>query len=173
MYVRMQSLTAPNEKNLHSKANGMHMFVERTAAKHENGKSGAANIMRLRCGLRPTGRVSTGLLQYVKQEFENDATEEGSTGDSENPGVDDAPGDAPAHGREAASGADADDGAGNSVGGADGNAEDGVGDNRQAASGFRGEATEGNKLGDALSHGLDDAPSASHGAAAHSQVAAD
>src|SRR6266581_3745371 len=109
----------------------------------------------------------------MEQEFENDGAEEGRAGDGEDPGVHDAPGDAPADGGEAASSADADNGAGNGVGGADGNAEDGVSDNCQPTGSLRGEAAEGNELGDALAHGLDDAPSASHGAAAHSQVAAD
>jgi len=118
-----------------------------------------------------TGRAggeNTALVEQAEDGFEEDGAKEGGTGDGEDPGVDDAPGNTPADGGEATSSADADDGAGNGVGGADGNAEDGVGDNGQPAGSFRGEATEGNELGDALAHGLDDAPSASHGAAPHS-----
>ena len=39
--------------------------------------------------------------------------------------------------------------------------------------GFGGKTAEGGEFGDALPHGFDDAPAASHGAAAHGEVAAD
>jgi len=39
--------------------------------------------------------------------------------------------------------------------------------------GFGGEAAKGSELGDALTHGLDDAPATRHGAAAHGEVTAD
>src|SRR3989441_637987 len=46
-------------------------------------------------------------------------------------------------------------------------------DQGESAGGFRGEAAEGIELGDALTHGFDNAPATSHGAAAHGQMAAD
>src|SRR6266516_4351205 len=42
----------------------------------------------------------------------------------------------------------------------------------QAAGGFCGETAEWSQFGDALAHGLDDAPSAGHSAAAHGEMAA-
>ncbi len=99
--------------------------------------------------------------------MEDTSADQGSAGDGEYPGPDDAAGDAPADGGEAARGADADDSARDGVCGADRDAKDRVHDQREAAGGFRREAAEGSELGDALAHGLDDAPAASHGAACH------
>src|SRR5258707_10273525 len=105
--------------------------------------------------------------------MEDDSADQGGAGDGEDPGPDDAAGDAPADGSEAAGSAYSDDGAGDGVSSADRDAEDRVHYECEAAGSFRGESAEGRQLGDALAHGLDDAPAAGHGAAAHRQVAAD
>src|SRR5207245_7001313 len=111
------------------------------------------------------------LREPVAEEMEEGGAEEGGAGDGEYPRIDDAASNAPADGGEAASGADSDNGPGDGVGGADGDTENGVCDQGEAACGFRGETAKGSELGNALAHGLDDAPSASHGAAAHGEVA--
>src|SRR5260370_701274 len=99
--------------------------------------------------------------------------EEGGAGDGEDPGEDDAARYTPADGGKAAGSADADDGAGDGVGGADGDAEMGGAHQGESAGGFGGKSAEGGEIGDALAHGLDDAPAAGHGAACHGQVTAD
>jgi len=48
----------------------------------------------------------------------------------------------------------------------------GAGESKRSGS-LGGETAEGGELGDALPHGLDDAPAAGHGAAAHGEVAAE
>src|SRR5256885_6564975 len=99
--------------------------------------------------------------------------DQGGAGDGEDPGHDDAARNAPTNGGEPTRGADADDCAGDGVRGADRNAEERVADDGEATGGFGGEASEGRELGDALAHGLDDAPAAGHRAAAHGEIAAD
>src|SRR4029077_15064034 len=111
------------------------------------------------------GRI---LREPVVDELEEASAEEGGARNREDPGEDDAAPDAPTDSGKAARGSNAYNGAGDGVRGANRNAEDSVHNERGAASGFRGKATEGSELGDALAHGLDDAPAAGHGAAAHS-----
>src|ERR1051325_9271734 len=77
-----------------------------------------------------------------------------------------------ARGGEAARGSDADDGTGDGVSSAYGNAKDGIDDQSEASSGLCGESTERRELSDALAHGLDNAPAAGHGSAAHGEVTA-
>src|SRR5947209_1531882 len=76
------------------------------------------------------------------------------------PGPQDACGHAPAHGGEPLRGAHAHDGAGDGVGGAHRNAGEGRSYQGESAGGFSAEASHGFEFGDALSHGLDDAPAA-------------
>src|SRR6267142_1953921 len=97
--------------------------------------------------------------------------EEGGAGNGEDPGENDTTRHTPADGGEAASSADADNGAGDGVRGADRDAEFCGGKERDGAGGLGREAAERIELGDALAHGFDDAPAASHGAAGHRQVA--
>src|SRR5256885_3637797 len=99
--------------------------------------------------------------------------DQGGARDGEDPCDNDAARDAPTNGGEPTGGADANDCAGDRVRGADRNAEERVANDGEAASGFGGEAAEGRELGDALAHGLDDAPAAGHRAAAHGEIAAD
>src|SRR6266436_9291768 len=105
--------------------------------------------------------------------MENASADKGSARDGEDPGPDDAAGDAPADGGEAARGSDTDDGACDGVGGADRNAKMSRSEQGECASGLRGETPEWHQFGNALAHGFDDAPAASHCAATHRQVAAD
>src|SRR6266403_1956519 len=115
-----------------------------------------------RTTMRPW-RISSTASSTVAKELEEGGAEEGGAGDGEDPGEDDAARNAPADGGESAGSADANDGAGDGVSGADGDAENGVGDEGEAAGGFRCEATKRAEFGDALAHGLDDAPAAGHG----------
>ena len=107
------------------------------------------------------------------QEAIESGTEEGGAGNGEDPGEHNAAGDAPANGGEASRRANTHDGAGDRMRRADGNAEFRRAEQRQGPGGLRGKAAEGIELGDALSHGFDDAPAACHRAATHGQVAAD
>ena len=123
--------------------------------------------------LQSSGLFSCESAQYRREDVEEAGADEGGAGDGQDPSPKDAAGNAPTHGREATRGADADDGAGDGVGGADGNAKPGVHDEGDAASRFGSEAAEGSELGDALAHGFNNAPTASHGAAAHGEMATD
>src|SRR5437016_6591503 len=131
---------------------------------------GAGMKIERRGAARCAGLV---LAEPKCDDAEDGGTEEGSSGNGKNPGVDDAARNAPADSGKTAGGANANDGSGDGVRGADGNAELRGGKERDGAGGFRREAPEGIELGDALAHGFDDAPAAGHGAAGHSQVAAD
>src|SRR5208337_2735233 len=107
------------------------------------------------------------------EEVIDSGAEEGCTGDGEDPGPDDVARNAPAHGGEAVRSANAHNGAGDGVGGADRNAKTRGGKQGDRTGCLRGKPTEGSEFGDALSHGFDDAPAASHRAATHSKMAAD
>src|SRR3989338_2237203 len=113
------------------------------------------------------------LPQQGRGEVVEQRAQSGGAGDGQDPGPHDAVRDPPAHRRQAVAGAHADDGAGDGVGGADGDAGLSGAEQRQRARGFRREAAERVELGDALAHGLDDAPAAGHGAAGNGQVAQD
>src|SRR5882672_1615798 len=103
---------------------------------------------------------------------ENNGSEEGCAGDGEYPGPDDAASDTPADSGKAARSSDADNGARDRVRGADGNAKSGCADEGEPTGGFGRETAEGIELGDALAHGLDDAPAARHSSSSNRQVAA-
>src|ERR1051325_7717458 len=104
--------------------------------------------------------------------MENESADKGGARDGEDPGPDDAAGNSPANGGEATRGSDADDGTGDGVSSAYGNAKDGIDDQSEASSGLCGQSTERRELSDALAHGLDNAPAAGHGSAAHGEVTA-
>src|SRR5271157_871920 len=84
--------------------------------------------------------------------------EKSCAGDGEDPSPHDVARNAPAHRSEAVRSANADDSAGDGVGGADGNAKTRSGKQGNSTGGFRSEPAKGIKFGDALAHGLDDAP---------------
>src|SRR6266705_3433659 len=138
-------------------------------AKESLSNETCADVLGLHTSLK---RQAKGLMEQRLEEMENSGAEEGGSGNGEDPGEDDATGNPPAHGGKAAGGADADDGARNGVRGADRDAKVCRSDEGESACGFRGEAAEGIELGDALAHGFDNAPTTSHGAAAHGQMAA-
>src|SRR4029077_17070987 len=97
--------------------------------------------------------------------------EEGGAGDGQYPGPNNASRNAPADGRKPPRSSDANNGPGDGVRGADGNAEvRGAGEGKRSR-GFGGQTAEGGQLGDALPHCFYNAPAASHGAAAHGEVA--
>ena len=102
---------------------------------------------------------------------ENGSKQSGA-GDGEDPGPDDAAGDTPANSGKTARSSDADDGTCDRMRSADRDAKGGCADEREATCSFRREATKGIKLGDALAHGLDDAPTARHGSPSDGQMAA-
>ncbi len=104
--------------------------------------------------------------------MKKNGSKESGAGDGEYPGPDDAASDSPADRGKTARSSNADNGAGDRVRGADGDAKGGGADEGEAASGLGREAAEGIELGDALAHGLDDAPAARHGSPGNSQVAA-
>src|SRR6266849_5882506 len=104
--------------------------------------------------------------------LKKNGSKQSGAGDGKYPGPDDAASDAPANSGKTARSSDADNGAGDRVRGADRNAKGGCADEREPASGFGREAAEGIELGDALAHGLDDAPAARHGSPGDGQVAA-
>src|SRR5579872_4045973 len=97
-------------------------------------------------------------------EHEGRSGNQGGSGDGEDPGPDDASGDAPADCGKTIDGADAHDGAGDGVRGADGDAGQGGAEQSDGAGAFGTESAERFQLGDLLSHGVDDAPSAEVGA---------
>ncbi len=105
--------------------------------------------------------------------MKKNGSKESGAGDGEYPGPDDAASDSPADRGKTARSSNADNGAGDRVRGADGDAKGGGADEGEAASGLGREAAEGIELGDALAHGLDDAPAARHGSPSDGQVAAD
>src|SRR5882724_5884956 len=124
-------------------------------------------------GASNSGRTVLRFLPEDKFDtVEHPGADESGAGNGENPRPDDAAGDAPANSREAARSSDTDDGSGDGVRSADGDAEDSVHDKSEAARGFCGETAEWSQFGDALAHGLDDAPATGHGAAAHGEMAA-
>src|SRR6266851_1858651 len=105
--------------------------------------------------------------------MEEPGADKGRTGDGHYPSPDDAPRDAPAHGGKAPRCSNANDRARDGVRGANGNAEvRGAGESKRSGS-LGGETAERSEFGDPLPHGLDDAPAAGHGAAAHGEVAAE
>src|SRR5579872_834673 len=81
-------------------------------------------------------------------------------GDGEDPGPDDASGDAPSNGGKAVSRTYSHNCSRDGVGRADRDSGQSGGEERDGASGFGTESTDGFELGDAGSHGMDDAPSA-------------
>ena len=120
-----------------------------------------------------SGRTFLRFLSEDKfDSVEDPSADESGTRNGENPRPDDAASDTPANGGEAARSSYTDDGASDGVRGADGDTENGIHDEGQAAGGFCGETAEWSQFGDALAHGLDDAPSAGHSAAAHGEMAA-
>ena len=104
--------------------------------------------------------------------MKKNGSKQSGAGDGEDPGPDDAAGDTPANSGKTARSSDADDGACDRMRSADRDAKSGCADESESTSGFRREAAKGIELGDALAHGLDDAPSAGHSAAAHGEMAA-
>src|SRR5438105_3068174 len=130
---------------------------------------GAGMKIERRGAARCAGLV---LAEPKCDDAEDGGTEEGSSGNGKNPGVDDAARNAPADSGKTAGGANANDGSGDGVRGADGNAELRGGKERDGAGGFRREAPEGIELGNALAHGFDDAPASGHGAPCHGEMAA-
>src|SRR5580765_1981198 len=96
---------------------------------------------------------------YMKK----DGSEQSGAWNGEDPGPYDAASNTPADSGKTARSSHADNGAGDGVGGADRNAKGSSADEREAASSFRREAAERIELGDALAHGLNDAPAARHG----------
>src|SRR5271157_1617482 len=117
--------------------------------------------------------VRARLVEEGGEEVIDGGAEEGCAGDGKDPGPDDVARNAPAYGREAVRSAYAHDGAGDGVGGADRNTKARGGKQGDRTGGLRGKPSEGGEFGDALAHGLDDAPAACHGAATHGEVAAD
>src|SRR5579863_2884167 len=113
------------------------------------------------------------LTEEGKNEAKYRGTNDGGARNGQYPCEDDTASNAPANRGQAAGGADADDCARDGVRGADGYAEVRCSPQRQRTGSLRGESPERRELGDALAHGFDDAPAASHGAAAHGKVAAD
>src|SRR5208337_1431625 len=113
------------------------------------------------------------LAEEGGEEMIDGGAEEGCTGDGEDPGPDDVTGNAPAYGGEAVRSANAHNGAGDGVGGANGNAKTSGGKQGNRTGRLRSKPAEGSEFGDALAHGLDNAPAASHRAATHGEMAAD
>src|SRR4029077_7858579 len=105
--------------------------------------------------------------------MEKPGSKQGGAGDREHPRPDDAARAAPADRGEPARGSHSNNRTGDGVRGADGNAEDGISNQRESTRGFGGKSSKRSELGDALTHCLDDAPSAGHRAAAHGEMAAD
>src|SRR6266702_609418 len=93
--------------------------------------------------------------------------------DRENPRPPDASRHTPPHRREALRRAHTRNRAGDCVGGADRDAEMRRDEQRDGATRFGAEAAEGRELGEPLSHRLDDAPPAGHGAKPHGRAAGD
>src|SRR5712664_598143 len=104
--------------------------------------------------------------------MKKNGSKQSGAGNRQHPGPDDAAGDTPADSGKSARSSDADNGAGDRVRGADRDAKGGGADKGEPASSFGREAAKGIELGDALAHGLDDAPAARHGSPGNGQVAA-
>src|SRR4029077_1458287 len=112
------------------------------------------------------------LAKQKSKEVEDGGADQSGAGNSEHPGPNDAASDAPAHGGEPARRADSNNRAGDGMRGADRNAEVRGAREGQRTGSFRRESTEGRELGDALTHGLDDAPASGHRAPGHGEMAA-
>ncbi len=152
------------------------IYSRRYAAKRLIEKASKIRIWRIEFsderGARPAESV-VGLVEKHEEGVKEAGADECGAGNGEDPSPHDAAGDAPTYGGEAPRGTDADDGTGDGVSGANRDAEMRGAKQRKGASRLRRETAEGRKLGDALAHGLDDAPAAGHGAACHGKMAAD